>query len=95
MNDKIKSLVPGHYDMTCAEKPELYTYWEFRPDGKAIQNDFEQGTWSVVDEVVVIAYHNKVHGHAVLTFDDDNTLLGENVWKNGKTFTWTLKRVNP
>lgn len=89
----IKDLAVGHYDMNCSEIQNLYTYWELRVDGKAYQNEKEQGTWAVVEDTVIITYYNKEHGHAVLTFEDDNTLVGENVWRGGKTFTWTMRRV--
>lgn len=79
--------------MTCKEITDLYSYWEFKGDGKAIQDDKEMGTWSVADDVMVITYHNKEYGHTALTFEDENTLVGENVWQSGKTFTWTLRRA--
>jgi hypothetical protein len=91
--EDIKSKVVGHFDMTCKEIESLYSYWEFKENGKAVQDNTEMGTWEVVDDVVVIKYDNKKYGHTALTFDDDNTLFGENVWPSGSTFSWILRRV--
>lgn len=91
--EDIKLKVIGHFDMTCNEIGSLYSYWEFKEDGKAIQDDKEMGTWNVVDDVVVVIYSNKKYGHTALTFEDDNTLIGENVWQSKKTFSWVLRRA--
>jgi len=93
--DELKNKAVGHYDMTCAEVASLYSYWELKEDGKAIQDSREMGVWYILDDCVVIAYHKKGYGYAVLSFEDDNTLEGENLWRNGKMFSWTWKRVNP
>lgn len=95
MSTDWRQLAIGHYDMTCSEIPNIYSYWELRADGKAIQDGKEQGNWEIMEDAVVIKYYNQEHGHTVLTFDDENTLLGENLWRNGTLFTWSMKRVNP
>lgn len=95
MDEELKAKAIGHYDLTVAEVPDLYSYWEFRANGKAYQEEKEMGDWYIKEGCIVVAYNHKPYGFACLSFDDDNTLLGENLWRDGKLFSWTCKRVKP
>lgn len=90
----MRARVIGHFDMTCAEIPSLYSYWEFKENGRAVQDGNELGGWSVMDDCLVVTYDNKEFGHAVLSFDGVNTFVGENVWRTGATYTWKLVAVD-
>ena len=95
MDEDLRNKAIGHFDMTVAELPNLYSYWEFKANGKAWQDGKEMGEWYIKEGCVIVAYHHKPYGYACLSFDNDNLLLGENLWQEGKMFSWTLKRVNP
>lgn len=92
----LNELVPGYYDMTCQERPGVLQYWEFTKDGKALQDGMERGTWTLLDGVVVIKHAWTGRGHIVLTFEDENTLVGENLWRGNRHLEhWNLVRVKP
>lgn len=84
--------VVGRFDMACAEIPKLDSHWIFTKEGRAIQDGKDMGTWSVGGGKAIITFTNKKFGLAILSFKDENTLVGKNEHKNGSVFNWVLKR---
>jgi len=79
--------------MTVKEIPSIYSYWEIRPDGKAVQDDKVVGTWNAVGDILVIVYSNVQFGHTALSWDGPGVLVGENRWRDGGEFSWRMVRV--
>jgi len=64
MDEELKAKAIGHYDLTVAEVPNLYSYWEFRADGKAVQDEKIMGDWYIKEGCIIIAYDHKPYGFA-------------------------------
>lgn len=93
--EELRAIIAGHYDMTCAELPHIYSYWELREDGTATQDNTVVGTWGLYDNLTIITYSNPEHGHTVLSIDSPNVLVGENRHRNGAEFSWRMVKVVP
>ena len=84
--------VIGRFDMSCAEIPKLDSHWLFTKDGRAIQDGNDMGAWSVAGGKTIITFTDKQFGQAVLSFKNEDTLVGKNEHRNGSVFNWVLKR---
>lgn len=72
-------------------------YWEFADDNKFIEKKSDHtltnsGTWEIVDDMIVVKYDNPEIGYSVLSFDDENNIVGENKHKDGSMYNLNLKR---
>jgi hypothetical protein len=94
-DELLADLFIGRFRMTFTGAGKGATSWQFTENHKAIENGKEQGTWKVERRKIVITYYNKQAGRAVLEFKDDDTLVGNNVHRNGAVFNWVVKRERP
>lgn len=84
--------------------PTLIGNWTFNAsylwvftEGKFVENNNtgaveNTGTWEIIDDMVVLKYDNQLIGYTVMSFDDENTLVGENKHQDGQMWNITLKR---
>lgn len=73
-------------------------YWEFTDNNKFIERKLDHtqtnsGTWEMVDDMVVVKYDDAEIGYSVLSFEDENNIVGENKHKDGSMYNLNLKKI--
>lgn len=91
--------IVGDWDLIKG-KGRSISYWQFAENGSFSEtsgkanSSTNKGTWEIRDDLVILKYENEDIGHAVLSFEDENKLVGENMHKNGSIYNMAFQRVD-
>jgi hypothetical protein len=85
--------VSGKYSVTSSGSSSMKL--ELRPDGKFVLKGggVDEGKWRLEKDVVVMTFDNKAEGNVALERTDGNTLIGRNVYPDGRVFKWVVKKT--
>ena len=88
----------GKWDLYgVSSQPNTITQnMEFTKDGEVHQTkgpvEGHLASWRILEDMVVISYHDVENKHSVLSFEEPNLLVGIHRYRNGATNDWILKR---
>lgn len=66
---------------------------ELASNGRMIKDGRDEASWTADGQSIRIRWDEEQYGRIVLNWLDDNTLVGTNIHRDGKTFHWVMKRV--